>query len=249
MPHFVLADKVEKRYGLNCIYTNADILTNKMTELIKMIEHDNIDIIGIVETLPKNLNKDTHPDDIHFVIKGFNTIKNNKGRGLCLFVKEGLDVIRLPEIEHIFETSIFCKIKTKSESFTAGIVYRSPSSNELNEKLFDQINQISAQLKHVNDNLLIMGDFNFPEIDWDSETCGGEEGNRGNKFLSTIHHNYLFQHVHDFTHFKPNTKPSLLDLIFTNQPEFVNSVKCYAPVGCSHHRVLNIHIQNRNPRM
>ena len=94
---------------------------------------------------------------------------------------------------------------------------------------------------------MIRDDFNFPEIDWDSETCGGEEGNRGNRFLSTIHQNYLFQHVHDFTHFKPNTKPSLLDLIFTNQPEFVNSVKFYAPVGCSHHRVLNFHIQIETP--
>ena len=30
VPHSVLADKTERRYGLNCIYTNADILTNKM---------------------------------------------------------------------------------------------------------------------------------------------------------------------------------------------------------------------------
>ena len=127
-----------------------------MDELIKVIENDNIDIIGIVETIPKNLNKDTHPEDINVVIKGFNTIKNNKGRGLCLFVKEGLDVIRLPDIEKVFETSIFCKIKTKSEAFTAGLVYRSTSSNELNDKLFDQINQICAQHKHVNDELLII---------------------------------------------------------------------------------------------
>ena len=40
---------------LNCIFLNADCLTNKMTELEFIIKTETPDIIGINEVLPKNI--------------------------------------------------------------------------------------------------------------------------------------------------------------------------------------------------
>ena len=40
--------------NLSCMYTNADTLTNKMTELKAYVEHHNPCIIAVTEIIPKN---------------------------------------------------------------------------------------------------------------------------------------------------------------------------------------------------
>ena len=66
-----------------------------------------------------------------------------------------------------------------------GVVYRSPNSTETNnEKLYKCIQELS------NRNLVIMGDFNYPNIDWNNlhTTCDGSgcyELNHGQFLMST----------------------------------------------------------------
>ncbi len=47
-------DKSTENSKVKIIYTNADTLTNKMEELLSLIEIEKPDVIGITETLPKN---------------------------------------------------------------------------------------------------------------------------------------------------------------------------------------------------
>lgn len=244
-PHISNINKVRKHCGVNCIYTNADRLTNKFEELTSIITNEQIHIAAIVETLPKDLKcTQTDPEDIKFVLPGYKVIHNNKGRGICLFIKDDFDFIRMPELE-LFETSIFGRVKTKTESFTLGAIYKSPnSSDDQIQTLFDQINAVANKHNSPNDNLVIVGDFNYPNINWKNETTTIKNSeNPTNKFLSSIHDNYLFQLVDENTHYKPNTNPSLIDLILTNNNEFVENIEYYAPIGKSHHLVLNFNIQ------
>ena len=125
---------VERLHGLSCIYTNTDVLTNKMTELEAMIEKNKIDIIALTETLPKSYSNYTQPEDFTFVLDGYNSIQCFKGRGLCLFIKDTIKIDRISPYEDIFQTSLFVKIKTAEDTLTLGLIYRSPTSDEEDNK-------------------------------------------------------------------------------------------------------------------
>ena len=84
-------NKIHKTGGLNVMYTNADMLHNKLDEIETIANDENLDIIAVTETLLKNMPPDSKPEDFVFVIKGFNTIYNYNGRGLCLFIKKQID--------------------------------------------------------------------------------------------------------------------------------------------------------------
>lgn len=63
-----------------------------------------------------------------------------------------------------FDEILIINIKTASRScLTIGIVYGSPNSTYANTcKLFQQLNHLNSNYK----NLIIIGDLNFPNIDW-----------------------------------------------------------------------------------
>ena len=52
------------------MYTNSDTLTNKISELIIAIEHNNPDIVVITEAAPKNNRYTLQKSELE--IKGFN---------------------------------------------------------------------------------------------------------------------------------------------------------------------------------
>ena len=70
------------------MYTNADMLHNKLQELEIIAKNENIDIISITETLIKNMPSGSQPSDYLFKLDGYNTVYNYNGRGLCLFIKK-----------------------------------------------------------------------------------------------------------------------------------------------------------------
>jgi hypothetical protein len=121
-------------------------------------------VIGIVEVRPKNSRFDVQECEI--ALPGFEVFHNldRKGRGICLYVRRELK-LSYRDIETDFEECVFVDCKLQDESMTIGLVYRSPSSIDTNNL------SLNTLLKSVSDtkpqNLLILGDFNFPEIEWD----------------------------------------------------------------------------------
>ena len=165
-----------------------------------------------------------------------------KGEVYVFFVKDGMDFTRQPDYE-VFETSIFVKIKTKEDNLTLGVVYKSPSCNvEQTELMLNQIKLTSEKNNHPNDKLLLLGDYNFPQIDWLNENTPGGEDNTASKFLSVINDSYLTQLVDQNTHFKPGTKPSMIDLVITDNDDLIDHIDYFAPIGNSHHLVLSFEI-------
>ena len=56
--------------GLNVIYTNTDVLHNKLEELELTAKNEKADIIAVTEILLKNMPPFTKPEDFVFKIKG-----------------------------------------------------------------------------------------------------------------------------------------------------------------------------------
>ena len=117
-------------------------MNNKLEEIILYVNENNVDIIAINETLPKNLS--IQPI---FSIPGFNCFSSYEGRGVCIFVKNTFEVKELTDIESIFKPSKFLKINVNKQNyFIFGTVYRSPNSSDIeNEKLYTQIDNVAKK--------------------------------------------------------------------------------------------------------
>ncbi|CAC5385682.1 unnamed protein product [Mytilus coruscus] len=85
-------------------------------------------------------------------------------------------------------------------------------------------------------HILIMGDYNFPEINWDSWNSPGDsrESNKY-KFLENLQENFLFQHVTRPTRWRGTNTPHTLDLILTNEEQMISNLEYQSPLGKSDH--------------
>ena len=82
--------------------------------------------------------------------------------------------------------------KDKNEYFTVGIVYRSPNSCESeNTNFLNHIDFTSSKFLSSNEKLLLVGDFNFPGINWDDECSNMSDTHCATKFLNITPQNYL----------------------------------------------------------
>ena len=115
-------------------------------------------------------------------------------------------------------------------------VYRkrtSPQSNKM--MLEDGI----RKAKELTGKVMIIGDFNFPEINWANHIVlaeGRHEEARG--FLDAIGDVFLTQHVMENTRVRGQDNPSCLYLILTESEDSANSVEYYSPMGSSDHCIL-----------
>ena len=88
------------------------------------------------------------------------------------------------------------------------------------------------QLQEVSHSraLVLMGDFNHPDICWDSGMAGGRQSRR---FLESVEDNFLVQVIDG-----PTRGEALLDLVLTNAEESIREVKIGGSLGCSDHALV-----------
>ena len=130
-------------------------------------------------------------------------------------------------------------------------LYRSPNSTSENNKL---LNQLILNTSLIGGKLLILGDFNFPTINWDSLSTPHLSNHCASEFLAATQDAFLFQYVQSPTHTRPNQKPTLIDLIFSQDDQTITNMTTSALLGKSHQKVLRFHYtvdknsKNERPR-
>ena len=87
-----------------------------------------------------------------------------------------------------------------------------------------------------------MGDFNYPDIDWELESCNRGLSHPASLFLECTRDCFLTQLVKMPTHYRGSQAHNTLDLILTNKEETVGEVLIEAPLGKSHHAVILFNI-------
>ena len=92
--------------------------------------------------------------------------------------------------------------------------------------------------------------FNYRGIYW--ETITNIETNTLQKreneiFIECIRDSYLYQHIKEPTRQRGGDKPSVLDLIFTNEENTVTDIEICAPIGASDHSVINFNLNCKAP--
>ncbi len=229
---------------LNCFYTNADQLHNKLTELEIRTQDNKPNIIGITEVKPKHGRYKTREPE-YSLGKGrqyqmfSKNIENDTGRGLLLYVDQDLDATEY-EPETQFEENLMVKINlNNADKLLVCLIYRFHynKSQEYNKKLRDLIDEANSKnFSHI----LIMGDFNYPDIDWDSWNSKGDSTDTIEyKFIDNLQDNYAFQHIKKATRWRGDDIPSILDLIITNEEGMVTDLEYSSPLGKSDHCVVN----------
>ena len=214
----------------------------KFTELQAYVNISTPHIIGICEVKPKNSRFELNEAELK--IDGYNLyssdLKKGRQRGCALYVNEKLNSTQLEDFNSQ-QDQVWVKVKTKgSDTLLIGIVYRSPGiTSAENEKI---LNSIKYQCTKQNySHIMLMGDLNFPCIDWKHWTTKSDDPEKqSNKFIECMRDCFLYQHVSTPTRFRHNNKPHILDLVFSNEETMVESIKHQSPLGKSDHEVLEI---------
>ena len=163
------------------------------------------------------------------------------GRGIIIYGVEKLCITKI-ELEIDFKEFILCKIKlSKSENLILGCIYHSPNSTEENSA--NLFNVMKAVCNIKPSHLLIMGNFNIKEINWELVTSETSENHISSKFIVCVRDCFLFQHVLEPTRFRSGNAPSILDLIFTNEEYMISDLSFLPGLGKSDHMVLNFNFK------
>ena len=107
-----------------------------------------------------------------------------------------------------------------------GVCYRPPDQEEaVDEAFLLQLQEVS----HLQ-ALVLMGDFNHPDICWDSGMAGGRQSGR---FLESVEDSFLVRVIDG-----PTRGEALPDLVLTNEEESIREVKIGGSLGCSDHALV-----------
>jgi endonuclease/exonuclease/phosphatase family metal-dependent hydrolase len=165
-------------------------------------------------------------------------LENKLGRGQLMYVEKNMNPKQV-YIEGRFQEMLLVEIKLNgSDKLLIALIYRSPSSDEENNK---QLNDAMNSLCKLGySHLLLTGDFNYKNINWEYMTA---EGDTENRFLDTTLENCLTQQVDQITRRRTHEESSLLDLVFTNEDNMVEEISYNSPLGKSDHLCLIFDIQ------
>ena len=114
----------------------------------------------------------------------------------------------------------------------------------LNEENNRQLNRLMVEIgQHTASHKLLVGDFNYREIDWTNDVCTTAPERAPYQFHQATHDAYLIQHQTTHTRMRDGQEPSVLDLIFSNEEGMVKNLEVHAALGKSDHAVLTLDFQ------
>ena len=226
---------IRKYNNMRILYSNVDSLPNKLYELLIEIGIHQPDIMMITEVLPKNEETKTTKESIS--INGFEVYTNiseDRVRGTAVYIKENIDATEINFTPNKTE-NVWCNITIKNnEKLLLGCIYRSPS-HENTESLCSLLKEVTNT--HPS-RVLVVGDFNYPEIDWKHWHTTKSDDHRASKFLKAIQDTFWYQHTMQPTRYRENQTPSLIDLILTNEEDMITNVQYLSPLGKSDHIIM-----------
>jgi len=185
----------------------------------------NPDVIGITESWTHN-----NIEDAELMLHGYQLFRcdrntGNKGGGVLLIVKDVFNPIEF-HTKTTYGEHVWCKVG----DLLTGVCYRSENTIIVGH---DNEVQVMKLLREVsNSHVLIMGDFNYPDIDW--STCTNTSACASTvDFLLTVDDCFLSQHVQ-----APTRGNAVLDLIMSRYPDLVSDVQILHPLGSSDHNMI-----------
>lgn len=184
---------------------------------------------------------------------------------MMCFAKIGIQILRTGVLQSMLKKnlrqkkmdwfkqteSIALKVNLDSIEFYIICIYRSPSLKtiEQNEKLLSQIANIPTDYEK---NVVVVGDFNLPNVDWKQgfvvkpENSVDKGLNMQSEYLDLFLAKgftwFLEEQITRVRKVSDTLQQSTLDQVFSNNNSFVNNVEIQAPLGKSDHVCLLIEL-------
>ncbi len=226
---------------LSFLYTNADTLTNKRDELNDRIKEHDPSIVCITEVKPKHMKGNLQNSEFSLKDKGYEhfplNIENDTGRGMVIYTKQYLHVTRVNPQNNFSEVVLLEIELRKNDKLLLGCFYRSGSGSTQNNTQMIQLIHNIARKNYSH--LCLVGDFNYPSINWNTWHPGNEnEDSDESNFIDCLRDNFLSQHITQPTRVRGTNEPSTLDLLITNDERLITEIQYSSPLGKSDHAVL-----------
>ena len=216
-----------KRGGVNVVFANVQSVVNKVNKVRAIASINNCDILALTETWAnKEIGNNLLYIDGYEMVARMDRKDTDRGRGggILVYAKPEIDVWTL-DANTNFHQCVTLEVKQGSQEVNIHVVYRSPNSKKAND---DDLCRYIAEMKGPN---LLMGDFNFPDVDWASGTAGS----KGREFYEATTEAFFEQYVTEPTHASGN----ILDLVLCNRDGMVSEVKTDGRIGKSDHDMVS----------
>jgi len=216
---------------VKCLLLNARSLLNKFDTFEAIVNVLDVDIIGVTESWATPQILDTEISLCGYQLFRSDRNSPNKGGGVLLYVRESLKPAEF-FVKAEFNDNVWCQVG----ELIIGVCYRSTNyaivGEENNSMLYDLLKEVN------NKHILLMGDFNFPEVDWSSTSVDTSAHPDCKKFLEVVEDCFLTQHV-----LQPTRGNAILDLVFTREPELVSEITVGDQLGNSDHNMISFRVQ------
>ena len=127
---------------------------------------------------------------------------------------------------------VCCRLLSENNNdLVVGIAYRSDNLG-LNMDTNESARQLIRELQPHN--FLLMGDFNYPDIDWENYEGGGPNSRM---FLECLEDGFLTQHIKE-----PTRGQACLDLIISKEPDLVEEIEIQGNFASSDHNLIKFQI-------
>ena len=213
---------------------------NKLVQFKTLVALKSPHVVSICETW---LNKSVKNKDI-LVRKEYKIFRKDRdiarGGGVFLAISNKLKCKRRKDVESKspFHNEIIAAEIKQDNGKRIGIVSIYKPPDDLNFGFADNLEHILKSLwaKGLFE-LIVLGDFNFPEIQWDT----GFPRNLGGLSYQVA------EILHDHGLVQLNTTPSrtdtdnILDLVLANHPHKVSEIECYRDIITTDHAILDFY--------
>ena len=216
---------------------------NDITLLLNSHVND-LDMLIFTEVNVKNIVSSY--DESEFSVNNYSMFSRNfmkQGfRGIICYVKSNF-ISTVIDLGDCFKEYLCLRVKGILADSLFLIVYRSPHSNDNNDKNLILLLKLFLSLKGIH---IIVGDFNFPCIDWAFKSTFKGLRSIELKLLNFVNDNFLFQVVNEPTRYRGSQRSNLLDLILVKDQDFIDELDYIAPLGKSDHCVICFRVCNIN---
>ena len=169
-------------------------------------------------------------------------LDKDQGRGIVILAHVSIRHL-VAEVKSPINFNEACIVEVQlmgADLLAFACIYRSPSksvsSADNNNILLSLIKSISLDKKYSHKCLV--GDLNFPTINWENWTTPHIEGSTEEEFLNALRDSFLHQHVEEPTRCRGADDPSLIDLILTGEENQISDLNYLSPLGKSDHSSL-----------
>ena len=225
--------------SFTCCYFNSRSLVNKLDKFQSFVYSSEYNIICVTETWLADFIFDQEILPSGYTI--FRKDRSSRGGGVLVAVSDTIPASVVPSHtlhacpSHKDLEILSILLKFEKNQILLCCVYISPNVNDIylanNISCLSQTIHSHSKSSNISSiPSITIGDFNLPDIQWDTLTSSSPNSR---SFCDFVFDNALVQLIHEPTH----TKGNILDLVLTNDNDLVSN----ATVNLSNHHLSTDH--------